>query len=280
MRKTRNRSSAFTLIELLVVIAIIALLLSIVMPGLRKARLAAERVVCASQLSQIGKALEMYQMTHNYVRFVIRADNSPREQNLYWMGKLADYIGEGGYGTEYRQGKEIDVLLCPSTPSKRFSREPEFVADIAGYHGKADRPWEWWRAEDMSTLGGYTINGWIGYDYYYDGMDNYREYMYRDWLRVAANVPLFGDGAWTIAWPRGADNTAAGDLYGGRDLNNNNILLTNHMARFRIARHGRNINLLYRDLHVSAVRLEELWEQPWSRGFQFRTVTPAQLPAN
>ncbi|MHC4883136.1 MAG: type II secretion system protein, partial [Planctomycetota bacterium] len=50
------KTKGFTLIERLVVIAIIALLLSIVMPGLNKAKQAARRVVCSSNMKQLALA--------------------------------------------------------------------------------------------------------------------------------------------------------------------------------------------------------------------------------
>ncbi len=54
------RKKGFTLVELLVVIAIIALLMSILMPALAKVRALAQRVVCGSHLSSIGKQMMVY----------------------------------------------------------------------------------------------------------------------------------------------------------------------------------------------------------------------------
>ena len=58
------RRNAFTLIELLVVVAIIALLISILLPSLSKAREQARIVKCGSQLRQLGMAWQYYSMDH------------------------------------------------------------------------------------------------------------------------------------------------------------------------------------------------------------------------
>lgn len=56
----KTKRAGFTLIELLVVIAIIALLVAILVPTLSRAKESAKRVVCSSQLKQVGVAIAAY----------------------------------------------------------------------------------------------------------------------------------------------------------------------------------------------------------------------------
>ena len=57
-----KKRKGFTLVELLVVIGIIALLVSILMPALSKAREMAKRIKCSSNLKQCGIAFALYQL--------------------------------------------------------------------------------------------------------------------------------------------------------------------------------------------------------------------------
>jgi prepilin-type N-terminal cleavage/methylation domain-containing protein len=60
LKGEKMKKKGFTLVELLVVIAIIALLMGILMPALAKVRQIAQRMVCGSNLSGIGKAMLIY----------------------------------------------------------------------------------------------------------------------------------------------------------------------------------------------------------------------------
>ena len=97
----RNRK-AFTLIELLVVIAIISLLLSMVVPSLRRARGLAQGVVCRSNLKQWGIAFALY-TTENGRRFTISYDPAVGWVSYFdWMAMMAPYYDTAG------------LFMCPS----------------------------------------------------------------------------------------------------------------------------------------------------------------------
>jgi prepilin-type N-terminal cleavage/methylation domain-containing protein/prepilin-type processing-associated H-X9-DG protein len=94
----------FTLIELLVVIAIIALLLSVILPALRRAKVLAMRVVCAYHIKQDNLALLNYGMEYD--------ENLPLQSLGGWLHDVAyattDMIIDLG-------GADKHTFYCPST---------------------------------------------------------------------------------------------------------------------------------------------------------------------
>jgi prepilin-type N-terminal cleavage/methylation domain-containing protein len=67
----QGRSTGFTLVELLVVIAIIAILASLLLPGLTRAKRKSHQIACLSNLRQVGVAIKLYANDFN-ARFPIK----------------------------------------------------------------------------------------------------------------------------------------------------------------------------------------------------------------
>ncbi len=112
------RTIAFTLIELLVVIAIIAILASLLLPVLARARDKGNTAKCQSNLRQLGLAAMMYDEDHQvYPIGWPPADGFTGSLFPIWYRQLQPYLGR----STNQSGR--GVFICPSSVQKAQTTE-------------------------------------------------------------------------------------------------------------------------------------------------------------
>ena len=100
------RKRGFTLVELLVVIGIIALLISILLPALGKAREAAKGATCMSNLRQIGQAFFLYNSEGGKFYPPNNFYNTLESKSVTWFNVVMP-------GTDTR-AERVKALYCPN----------------------------------------------------------------------------------------------------------------------------------------------------------------------
>lgn len=96
MKRISFKTDVFTLIELLVVISIISLLISILLPALQKARIAARATQCISSEHQMSVAIKAYLADHKNQYPIANPDpGSSQFNSKRWESQLAMTYGMG-----------------------------------------------------------------------------------------------------------------------------------------------------------------------------------------
>ena len=120
--------AGFTLVELLVVIGIIALLISILLPSLGRARQSAQNVACLSNIRQLGLGMFIYATERQgyILPFNPLIANTAGTQAVYgqWYNdpEFRELLG----GERFEQG---NIFLCPSDPTAPVDGELFFPDD-------------------------------------------------------------------------------------------------------------------------------------------------------
>ena len=247
-----NSRNGFTLIELLVVIAIIAVLMSILLPGLNKAKEQAKCIMCLSYLHQWGMAVVMYAQD-NKDAFIV--GSTGETGGWAWMEKLRPYY------------KDDKILLCPM--AAKVLRDDDYIA------GDAFHCWNPGTVADP-LFGSYGINGWMSKPE--PGQSQvFGRPAANNWgtvnVRQAASVPVMLDcGIWD-SWPLRTDEPP--DV---EDLAVIHGVLNNEIRRFCLPRHNGAVNGLFLDSSVKRVGLRRLWDLYWHRNYDMSIPPPNPWP--
>lgn len=181
MRNTKlsRCSCGFTLIELLVVVAIIALLVSILLPSLSKARELARQALCMSNIRQIGVAETMYINEHDeYLVITFNGNSYTFNPYYYWSINpefLKYLLGDADWTTgqppKLVMQSKPGVLFCPSddSPIKTWSTNDGSGAEL----------YEW---------GSYAMNVHTASHFSEDGYNRLSSFKYPGNMLLAADA--------------------------------------------------------------------------------------------
>jgi prepilin-type N-terminal cleavage/methylation domain-containing protein len=143
----------FTLIEVLVVTTIIAILASMLLPSLTKAKTTSKRVVCVNNLKQVMLATVTYAMDHDgYMP-------APHLTSLSWEDMLGAYDGRNltdseqlGWGFSNDQGSRHQIYVCPLDNPARLTGNRQ----IRSYAVNVGTPRSW-RGQRGPIQSGYRV---------------------------------------------------------------------------------------------------------------------------
>ncbi len=271
---TNRRYIGFTLIELLVVISIIALLLSILMPALTKAKDAARAVMCQSNLKQWVYACNSFALEHKD-KMPDSAGNmggAMLGDGQWWMQAMRPYYGEPKVRFCANASGHWDAVNARPGLSQmnklNWDVKKSWVASWSNAFEGKEQPV---KVNDpdygpsRGVSGSFGVNGWVSVPYpkpYYGEVGQHWGAL--STVKTPSIVPLMGDAYWVDAWPMNGD-VPQKDQFDPATMNLNMY----PMQRLLVVRHGKYfVNWVFVDGHAEKVSLKRLWGFRWSKVYR------------
>ena len=296
----KPRPSGFTLVELMVVIAIIALLVSILIPVVGRARRQSRNVACLANLRSLHTALIGFvnQNKHSVDYSPVSLTNATDPRNVRsktWEGALLPMYNDDRVRTCAEAVEPADKPIGGATRAHGTKQAPTAAMTLIN---------------DKYSYGSYGINGFL---YYQDpaqpaatraGLTHVqlppgkaqKDLWFDDITTLdggavnlpagivpppgfggAGTVPAFGDCNDLDSWPmsidgikydptpsKGGYTTGTGDTKPARG---------DSLGRFCLDRHPSGVNIVFLDGHARTVPLRELWQLRWNKSFVPVSVT-------